>query len=172
MRHKEEIMKAVLWDIITIAIGVVLILFPGETMDISIKVIGVILLVAGVAGVILGIKGKGAYVVYTMSGAVVAIIGGVVCLLQPQIIKSILPLIMGIVILATGLFNIFNAFSAKRAGASKWLISLFLALITVVCGVIILLNLNSAANLLVTIIGIIFVYNGVSMLIMKALNKV
>lgn len=165
-------MKSILWDIISIAIGVVLILFPGEAMDVSIKVIGAILLVAGVFGVVLGIRGQGAYMAYTMSGAVTAIVAGVVCFLQPQLIKSVLPLVMGIVILATGVFNIVNAVNAKNAGASKWLISLFLAFITVICGVVILLNLNGTANLLVTIIGIIFVYNGVSTLIMKILNKV
>ena len=165
-------MKSILWDIISIAIGVVLILFPGEAMDISIKVIGAILLVAGVSGIILGIRGEGAYIAYTISGAVTAIVAGIVCFLQPQLIKSVLPLIMGVVILATGVFNIVNAFSAKKAGASRWLISLLLAVITVICGIVILLNLNGTANLLVTIIGIIFVYNGVSTLIMKFINRV
>ncbi len=165
-------MKNILWDIISIAIGVVLILFPGEAMDISIKVIGAILLAAGVCGIIMGIRAQGAYIAYTISGAVTAIVAGVVCFLYPQLIKSALPLIMGVVILATGIFNIANAFSAKKAGASKWAVSLILALITVICGIVILLNLNGTANLLVTIIGIIFVYNGVSMLIMKILNRV
>ena len=165
-------MKNILWDILMIAIGVVLILFPGTAIDISIKVIGVILIVAGAAGVVLGIKGQGAYQVYTMGGAVVSVASGVVCLVQPGIIKSILPLIMGIVILITGLFNIANAFSAKRAGASKWLVSLILAFITVICGVVILLNLDGTADLLVCIIGVVFVYNGVSMLVMKILNRV
>jgi uncharacterized membrane protein HdeD (DUF308 family) len=79
---------------------------------------------------------------------------------------------MGIIILITGLLNIVNAFSAKKAGASKWLVSLILAIITVICGVVILLNLNGTADLLVCIIGVVFVYNGVSMLIMKILNRV
>ncbi|HBB59148.1 MAG TPA: hypothetical protein DCZ52_02595, partial [Lachnospiraceae bacterium] len=66
-------MKNILWDILMIAIGVVLIMFPGTAIDISIKVIGVILIVAGAAGVVLGIKGQGAYQVYTMGGAVVSV---------------------------------------------------------------------------------------------------
>ena len=49
-------MKNILWDILMIDIGVVLIMFPGTAIDISIKVIGVILIVAGAAGVVLGIK--------------------------------------------------------------------------------------------------------------------
>jgi uncharacterized membrane protein HdeD (DUF308 family) len=165
-------MKNILWAILTIAVGVVLIMFPGTAIDITIKVIGAILVVAGVTGVVLAIRGQGAYQVYTMGGAVVSIVGGVICLVQPGIIKSILPLIMGIIILITGLLNIVNAFSAKKAGASKWLVSLILAIITVICGVVILLNLNGTADLLVCIIGVVFVYNGVSMLIMKILNRV
>lgn len=165
-------MRSILWDIISIVIGVVLILFPGEAMDLSLKVIGVVLLVAGVSGIILGIKSQGAYIAYTLSGAVTAIVAGIVCLLQPQLIKSVLPLIMGIIILATGVFNIVNSINAKNAGASRWVASIVLALITVICGIVILFNLNQAANLLVTIIGIIFVYNGVSTLIIKILNRV
>ena len=165
-------MKNILWDFLMIAIGVVLILFPGTAMDFCIKIIGILLLVAGAGGVILGLKGQGAYRVYTMSGAVITVVGGAVCLLQPQLIKTFLPLVMGIVILATGVLNIGNAFAAKRAGAARWLVSLILALVTVVLGVIILMNLNGTADLLVTIIGIVFVYNGISMLIMKIMNKV
>ena len=165
-------MRSILWDVISIVIGVVLILFPGEAMDLSLKVIGVVLLVAGVSGIILGIKSQGAYIAYTLSGAVTAIVAGIVCLLQPQLIKSVLPLIMGIIILATGVFNIVNSINAKNAGASRWVASLVLAMITVICGIVILFNLNQAANLLVTIIGIIFVYNGVSTLIIKILNRV
>lgn len=165
-------MRSILWDIISIVIGVVLILFPGEAMDLSLKVIGVVLLVAGVSGIILGIKSQGAYIAYTLSGAVTAIVAGIVCLLQPQLIKSVLPLIMGIIILATGVFNIVNSINAKNAGASRWVASLVLALITVICGIVILFNLNQAANLLVTIIGIIYVYNGVSTLIIKIMNRV
>ena len=165
-------MKNILWDILMIAIGVVLIMFPGTAIDISIKVIGVILIVAGAAGVVLGIKGQGAYQVYTMGGAVFSIAGGIIFLIKPLAVERFLPLVMGIVILLTGLFNIVNAISAKRAGATRWLVSLVLALITVVLGIVILLNLDGTANLLVTIIGVVFVYNGISTLIMKVLNRV
>ena len=165
-------MKNILWDIIMIAIGVVLILFPGATMDIAIKVIGVILLVAGATGIVMGIRGQGLYMAYTMTGAVVSVVAGIVCLVSPNLIKSILPLIMGVVILATGVFNITNSFNAKKAGASRWFVSLILAVITVILGIVILLNLNGTADLLVTIIGIVFVYNGVSTLIMRIVNKV
>ncbi|MCR5746980.1 MAG: DUF308 domain-containing protein [Lachnospiraceae bacterium] len=165
-------MKNILWDILTIIIGIVLILFPGETMDLCITIIGVLLMIAGISGIVFGIKGEGVYKVYTMGGAVASAVVGAICIIQPGIIKSILPLLMGIVILATGLLNITNAFAAKKAGASKWMISLLLAVITVIMGVLILVNLNGTADLLVTIIGIVFVYNGISMLIMKVLNKV
>ncbi|MBR1524109.1 MAG: DUF308 domain-containing protein [Lachnospiraceae bacterium] len=165
-------MKNLLWDILMILIGIALIMFPGQAMDITIEVIGVILLVAGVAGVFLGFRGQGAYQVYTMGGAVISIVAGIVCLIHPQLIERFLPLVMGVVILITGLFNIINAINAKRAGASKWIVSLILALITVVLGVVILMNLDGTANLLVTIIGIVFVYNGFSTLIMKILNRV
>lgn len=164
-------MRNILWDILMIVIGIVLILFPGETMDICIKVIGIILLLGGAAGILLGFRGQGTYQVYTMGGAVTSIVAGIICLVQPQLIKSVLPLVMGIVILATGLFNIGNAINAKRAGASRWVVSLILALITVILGVVILLNLNGTADLLVTIIGVVFVYNGTSTLIMKILNR-
>ena len=152
--------------------GVALILFPGEAMDLTIKIIGGLLLVAGIAGVIMGFRGRGAYQVYTMGGAVFSIAGGIIFLIKPLAVERFLPLVMGIVILLTGLFNIVNAISAKRAGATRWLVSLVLALITVVLGIVILLNLDGTANLLVTIIGVVFVYNGISTLIMKVLNRV
>lgn len=165
-------MKSILWDILMIIIGVVLILYPGQTMDIVLMVIGILLLVAGIVGVILGVKGQGAYQVYTMGGAVISIVGGAICLISPGLIESILPLVLGIVILATGVFNIGNAFSAKKAGASRWVVSLILAVITVILGVVILMNLNGTADLIARIIGIVYVYNGISTIIMSlALNR-
>ena len=165
-------MKNVLWDILLIVVGVVLILFPSATMEIGLKIIGLVLLVSGAVGVILAVRGQGAYKVYTATGAALSVAAGVVCLVQPGIVVSILPLVMGIVILATGILNIGNAFSAKKAGAPKWGISLIIALITVVVGGIILLKLGDTAELMLRIIGVIFVFNGVSLLVLKVINRV
>nr|MCR5410140.1 DUF308 domain-containing protein [Lachnospiraceae bacterium] len=52
-------MKEILWDILMIGIGVVLVIYPGQAMDIVITVIGVLLLVAGIVGVIMGLKSEG-----------------------------------------------------------------------------------------------------------------
>lgn len=162
-------MKEILWDILMIGIGVVLVIYPGQTMDIVIMVIGILLLVAGLVGVIMGLKSEGAYRAYTMGGAAVSVVGGIICLVQPGLIEHILPIVMGVLILLTGVFNIGNAFSAKKAGASRWVVSLILALITVALGVVILVNLDRTANLLATITGLVFIYNGISTIIMRLL---
>ncbi|MCR5773894.1 MAG: DUF308 domain-containing protein [Lachnospiraceae bacterium] len=165
-------MKTFISDIAMIVIGIVLILYPGTSMDITIGVIGVLLLVAGVVGIILGFRGDEAYFAYTMTGAVVSVVAGIICLVKPEIIRDIVPLFMGVVILATGVFNIANAISAKRAGASRWVVSLILALITVILGIVILVNVDDTGKLLVQVIGMVFVYNGITTLLMRIFNRV
>ncbi len=164
-------MKNLLWNISLIVIGIVLILFPAETLDIAITIIGIILLVCGAVGVVLGLKGEGAYQVYTMSGAAVSIVVGIIFLVLPDFVRSILPMIMGIAIVLSGILNVMTAISQKNAGAPRWGLSLVFAVITVILGIIILANLNYTANIMIRIIGFIYIYNGLSMLIMKVLNR-
>ena len=165
-------MKNLLWNILLIVIGIILILFPARTIDITIEVIGIILLLCGVVGLVLGIKGQGAYRVYTLSGTAVAIAAGIIFLVQPSFVRAFLPMLMGITILLSGVLNIDTAFSQKKAGAPKWPMSLVISIITVILGVLILMNLDYTADIMIILIGFIFVFNGTSMLIMKLLNKV
>jgi uncharacterized membrane protein HdeD (DUF308 family) len=94
--------------------------------------------------------------------AAIEAIAGLVILVRPQIILNIYPIAMGIIIAVDGLGNLFQALSMKRRENSHWKPMLILACITILLGIIIVLNPFSTLNALTSVIGIVLAYDGVT----------
>lgn len=103
----------------------------------SVFVVGVMMIVAGVAEIINAFqcKGWGKFVVWALLG-VLYIIAGFMAFENPLLAAVILTLMLGAALVASGIVRIFLAFSMKRE--SPWIWVLVSSLITLLLGVLIL----------------------------------
>jgi uncharacterized membrane protein HdeD (DUF308 family) len=103
----------------------------------SVFVVGVMMIVAGVAEIINAFqcKGWGKFVVWALLG-VLYIIAGFMAFENPLLAAVILTLMLGAALVASGIVRIFLAFSMKRE--SPWMWVLVSSLITLLLGVLIL----------------------------------
>ena len=103
----------------------------------SVFVVGVMMIVAGVAEIINAFqcKGWGKFLIWALLG-VLYIVAGFITFENPLFAAVILTLLLGAALVASGLVRIFLAFSMKRE--SPWIWVLLSSLITLVLGVLIL----------------------------------
>ena len=99
-----------------------------------------------------------------ISGVVLIVIG-IAIIICTEIIQSIIPLILGFVVLFSGISKIQNALYLKKAGQSKWGIILFFALINIFFALALITRPTMFNDMLFVIIGISLVYSGISDLI-------
>ncbi len=87
---------------------------------------------------------------------------GIFLLIKPDIILSILPIVLGLFIIFNSVIKLQYGFELKSSYYDKWWILLFLGLFTAVLGTVIALNPFKAMETTVKIIGSVLVADGLS----------
>lgn len=158
----------VLLSILMIVIGLLLALWPGHVMTTALTILGIALIVGGALMVYSWYSGRARNSsVITLSEGIVMAIVGLVVLVMPRFLISIIPFVVGIFITLNGIFNLAQSLDQRRWNYSRWTMSLAVAILTIVLGVLIVLNPFSTMESLVMAIGIIIIYNGVSNLLIE-----
>ena len=145
-----------------LVLGLVLLLWPGTTAAVICYAFGGILVVYGAAAILSFFLSRAAAFVFDLFLGIAALALGIFLLVRPQVIISILPIVLGLFILVDGLLNLLRAFELRRLEYQRWGVSLALSLISLALGLVILFHPYLAAEALVMVIGGVFIYEGVS----------
>ena len=161
-------MKAAKISYITISalillFGAALIVFPG----ISVSVVGVVIGIAMVAfGVVklIGYFSRDLFRLafqFDLALGLLLIALGILVLLRPEQLMSFLCVIIGVSILADGLFKIQIAMDAKKFGIRQWRLILILAILAGAVGGAMLFWPDSGARVLMVLMGISLLAEGI-----------
>ena len=152
--------SSILTSTLLFCLGILLI-FESEVTVITISyVIGSILVAAGTFALIRYIsvnkKGFDASELDLLYG-IVTIILGILIITHPQAIASIIPIILGIAIIISSASKIQYAFNLKNNENELWKTTMAIAIISTICGIVLLFNPFAGALLLMRIVGIFIV---------------
>ncbi|MBE6871236.1 MAG: hypothetical protein E7491_04715 [Ruminococcaceae bacterium] len=96
------------------------------------------------------------------SGALTALLMGLFIIIKPGLVAQIIPFVCGIVIIVNGVSNLQHAIDLKKYSFKLWWTVLVCALISIVCGSLIVFDPFAAANVLTIIIGVSLIFVGLS----------
>ena len=159
--------KSKLGGILSMAVmilaGLVLLFKPGEALETAGRIIGIALLVYGIISIVgyLVLKSGNEQSAGELIWGIVAAVAGIIIMIGPKFLIDIFPMVMGVLIAASGVRNLIRAISVKRAGGSGWGTLILLSIITVLLGVLVFFNPFKTMTVLVRIIGAILLYNGI-----------
>lgn len=160
-------MKNLKWNLILmsllyIGLGIFLLLGPGMALNIVCYALGgVVLACAAVQLVRYFTAERGLFQSQlTLIFGLVCLGLGVFLLIRSDIVVRILPVVFGLFVLFDSLGRVQNALELRRCGYSNWKVFLTLALLSVVLGVVMILNPFATMELLVMAIGVILVVEG------------
>lgn len=144
-----------------ILLGIVFIIWKTQVLDVMGSVFAVILVVIGVIYL-------SSFFLQVVTNGLSAIMGGIVLamgiwfLLQPEIVVSIIPVLIGVVLIAHGARALMETFAAKKYGYDAWGINMILAILSLVFGILCVINAFGIMQKAIIVVGIILIYNGVS----------
>lgn len=144
-----------------LALGIALLVIPDLFLQVACYVTGAVLIAYGVLGLLSCIRTHSMNL-FTGLVDVIAIGIGIFIITQPRMISSILPIIFGLILLLDGILNLRHGIGLHRFGDPSGKTVLILGVITVIFGVVILLNPYSTAKMTFRLIGIALVYSGLS----------
>lgn len=149
---------------ICMALGIILVVWPGLSVRMVCMAIGVVLVINGISRLMNFIFGRDGSIFSQMNlvmGIIITVIGGWI-LFQPNTIIAMIPILVGIIIVIHGINNLQQTVSLCQSRYDKWWVALLLALITVGFGVLLIFNPFVAVDTLIRFIGLFLIYDGAS----------
>ena len=156
-------LNRVIFSACAIVLGIVLLIWPERSLFIISKCIGVFLAGGGLAAAYMYYRDHDSAVrsVLLVLAAVMLICGAVIFMHPEELIKLI-PTIVGILVMISGLINIGETFILSRSKYGRWWISLIIAIITIAAGIFIINKAFSLAAFITRIAGGVLIFDGLT----------
>lgn len=138
--------------IVSLLIGVVLIIRPGESLKLVSLLCGITVIALGIAA-LFSYFTKYKTTVLAVLG-VISIIGGIIISVKYQALMSVIVFVFGLFILFSGVVDFFGAIDSKRNDIKSWIVSMALAVVTIIFGLLITVNPFSSVVALTRILGV------------------
>jgi uncharacterized membrane protein HdeD (DUF308 family) len=165
--YKQEMVKSVL----LIVLGLLLLFKPGMATKTIAYCIAAVFIINGIIHIVGYFKNSsgemidGTKTYASTRELVIGVLSIVFAVLIGWVFVSFIPIMLGIVILINGLVKLQQVMDLVKMNEGGWLFVAVLAVINIVIGVVAILNPFDTANLLFRVIGIGFLYGGITDLI-------
>lgn len=162
----KETMKRIKADIILsalicVGLGAVLLIWPAETIDIFCKVLAVGLVIMGVVNLVSYFTNRSVHPFAGALGLIVVLVG-IWIFIRPESIVSLVPIVIGVILFVHGIQDLKLAFETKNNGYERWWSMMIIAAISLVFGVLCIVNAFGMVKLALQFIGIALIYDGIS----------
>ena len=150
-------------SIIFCLIGIALIAFPAPSAQTIAVCFGVAMIVFGAVRLV-GYFSRDLFRLafqYDLQFGILLIVMGIITLMKPDDMMNFLCISMGICILVDCLFKTRIAMDAKRFGIRQWWLTMGMAVITGIIGLLLAFRPSESLNVIVTLLGISLVSNGI-----------
>lgn len=154
--------------VIMVVLGLVLVIWPHILGVMLCYLLGGALILMGVIQLVVFLRGErlGFYNKFSMFMGIVLVLLGIWICTQPRIVLSIIPVVVGIIVVLHGLMDLQYTFDIRRTGNTKWWIALVAAIITLVVGLLLVFNPFTAYEVTMILLGIAMLYDGGSDLLL------
>ncbi len=165
----KNIMKQMKWDVIMtsllyVVLGIVVMVMPGIMFRTLGYLIGAFLIVAGAVSMI-GYLLRDAHQNYFRNDFVYGLVEitiGIIVLYKVDKIMELVPVILGILVVASGCRKLQDVIDMKRMEYGNWIAMLVLAAANVIFGAVLILNPIGTGRVLEQLIGIGLIVSGVT----------
>ena len=164
---KEVNLHITLSAILTVALGVVLIIWPGEVVSAFARIFSVALFVCG--AILLIISWRGFKI--GIPAALMLLIVGIWSFAYPKALTSILPVAAGVILITHGVQDLLLTPRLKEYKADRWGLTILYAIFSIVCGVLCICRAFGIVKLIMIIIGLMLIFDGISdMVVIRKYN--
>lgn len=154
--------SGIILTIVFLLVGGILIVKPDISFNIISYLIGASLILSGIYLFIIDSKTKNIFINVFLYAILLTLIG-ILIILNPITLKVILPIFLGLWFLISGIFKI--RLDIYMKDEPYFILSLITNIITVICGVILLINPVESVSAITISLGIIIVVSSISSLI-------
>ena len=168
---KKMFTLSIFSSIILIVIGLLLFLKPDGALKTLAYIIGGLILVFGIFGVARFSKSEKKGLNFDLVYAILSFVAGLIIILNYETLMSIIPIVLGIWIVINSAIKIQYSFYIKSDTNKKWVATLVMSLVTLVCGIILLFNPFGIVKTVTRVVGLFIIIYAVIDLIESFMLK-
>ena len=171
--------ETIIFDIFVIMLGLFLICNPLLTTSVANVLIGIFLIISGlymISKFIINMD-KNRYFTYQLFFGLLSSIIGIIFLINPLLLSSIITIIIGIWTIISGIIKLTLSIRFKMFNEESWLINMVISIFSIIVGILLIVNPFKGSIVISTYIGImISLYAGMDivekMIMKKRLNEI
>ncbi len=156
---KKKEIKGILVSILLIVLGIFLIIKPIEIIETLLKVIGLFLLICGVFDFAnyFTLKNDEKLFDYTLMKGIIEMTTSILFIFKSEVLSGVFPILLGLIIIFINIFKLELALNLKSVDESNSLIGIVIATLSIILGVVILLNPFNTLEIVVIVSGAIII---------------
>mgnify|MGYP004630043433 FL=1 len=168
----QIINEAIGISIIFLLLGIIFLIFPNISIKIVAYLIAIILIGSGIYLTYLEIYTKNFLLpIDTLFNGILSILFGIIILIYPDIFKIIIPIILGTYFILDSIFKLKLVVLLRRIDNKSWIVTLLLTILSIICGIILILNPIDSSIALALFAGITLIIYSLSGIIDMILFK-
>ena len=165
---KTSKLSKILSLVVIALVGLFLVIYPGDTLNIVVGVFGCALLLIGVIGIVSYFlpKNKNSRSTLDLLSSIVEAIVGPIVVSNIGFVISLFPIFAGVIIALQGVLYLISTLRMKSDNNS-WKLGLVLSLVMIAFGILIFANPFATQATLVRLAGVALIYNAISGIIIR-----
>ena len=168
----QIINEAIGISIIFLLLGIIFLIFPNISIKIVAYLIAIILIGSGIYLTYLEIYTKSFLLpIDTLLNGILSILFGIIILIYPDIFKIMIPIILGTYFILDSIFKLKLVILLRRIDNKSWIVTLLLTILSIICGIILILNPIDSSIALALFAGITLIIYSLSGIIDMILFK-
>lgn len=168
----QIINEAIGISIIFLLLGIIFLIFPNISIKIVAYLIAIILIGSGIYLTYLEIYTKSFLLpIDTLLNGILSILFGIIILIYPDVFKIMIPIILGTYFILDSIFKLKLVVLLRRVDNKSWIVTLLLTILSIICGIILILNPIDSSIALALFAGITLIIYSLSGIIDMILFK-
>lgn len=156
---KKMFRNSLIYSICFVVLGLFLLIKPSTTISLISYVIGGIIVIAGILTFTkcLGNDFKSITFSFDLVYSILSIIAGIIIILNPNALASLIPIVLGIWMIINGSFKFQYSFQLKQFKYKNWILIFIIAIMMIILGIVLIFNPFKGAVAITQVIGIFII---------------
>jgi uncharacterized membrane protein HdeD (DUF308 family) len=160
--HSRTWWSLVVRGIAAVAFGIIAIANPGGTTNFVIRLLGILVLVAGIVGVLAAMRHRDQSKKWDllMVPTVIAVVLGLILILVPGAVASFFIFLIGLAAFIYGIWEIYQAMRLRKQLAGEWM-PFLVAIVAIIIGIVLMAKRGAIAAATMWLLGVFALVLGV-----------
>lgn len=154
------ILSSIVVSILFALVGLGMMIFPDISLNVIAYTIAIIFIILGVYLFIL--DRRSLFMIDMMFTGILMIILGIIIMIYPKSFSLLIPIVLGIWIIADSLFKIRLSISLKDYDDTPWVLLLILSIVSLICGIIFIIHPLASSSIITMLFGSLIIVYAIS----------